>query len=154
MVNVPIALKQGRKGRALSQRNLQERQHAFYGLRNAIGIASRATQADEKTYVPCNAVTNVAETGQIHEEPFFEQRWHRVIQVRKLSKSQQIARYGRVCGSQPEEIRHEAKARGDFTVQLSSRILVGEGSPVNRLAWGFHCSGRPVESLLAGRSSA
>lgn len=70
--------------------------------------------ADEKSDVADDAVADLAESRQMDEQPFLEERRQRAVEVRRLRKLPEFleqARYG-ICGA--EKIREDAETVFDL----------------------------------------
>ena len=92
----------------------QQLDHLLDRLGCRVGISSRSALADEKTDMADDAVADLAESREVDEEPLFEQRGQRAVQVSRLRKLPEFLDQSRRGISGTEEIGEDAETICDL----------------------------------------
>ena len=119
------ALEDLRERRALGERPPQHLDHLVDGLWYRVGVSCRPALTDEKADVPDNAVTDLAESREMDEQPLLEQGRQRAVQVGRLRKLPQFLDKPWRGISGTEEIGEDAETIGDLAPETKrARLLL------------------------------
>ena len=113
-------------------RRLQEPDGLLDGLRRRRRVAGRVTVSHQESAVARDAVADLAEAGEIDEEPLLEERRNRIVEIGGLGEIPKPFDQLRRIRRRHEEVGHQAKAAGDFTMEGRGGSGRGSGGGRNR----------------------
>ncbi len=117
----------------------QQRECLLDRLREHRGISGGAPFADEETQMSDDAVTHLAESRQMNEEPLFKQRGERTVEVSGFGELPQFL-YQSVCARRrAKEVREYTKSGSHF---VGKRLVDRRRFPVDKVGFVHRSSTR------------